>query len=153
MRSTPSDVTSSKSFNCIYRLVVPPLGLGDWAYDRWVTMSSVAMDRVALAPAVALFGSLADPTRLAIVRELADAPARVVDLTGRLGLAQSTVSQHLACLRDCGLVSVHPVGRSSVYSLAQPTLNDLLSAAETVLADTGNAVALCPTYGAAQEDS
>jgi ArsR family transcriptional regulator, cadmium/lead-responsive transcriptional repressor len=116
-------------------------------------MSSVTMDRVALAPAVALFGSLADPTRLAIVRDLADAPARVVDLTERLGLAQSTVSQHLACLRDCGLVSVHPVGRSSVYSLAQPTLNDLLSAAETLLADTGNAVALCPTYGAAQEDS
>jgi ArsR family transcriptional regulator, cadmium/lead-responsive transcriptional repressor len=30
---------------------------------------------------------------------------------------------------------------------AQPTLVDLLAAAETVLADTGNAVALCPTYG------
>ncbi|MDT5134267.1 MAG: ArsR family transcriptional regulator, cadmium/lead-responsive transcriptional repressor [Mycobacterium sp.] len=116
-------------------------------------MSSVETDRVVLAPAVALFGSLADPTRLAIVRELAGAPARVVDLTGRLGLAQSTVSQHLACLRDCGLVSVRPVGRSSVYSLAQPALGALLSAAETVLADTGNAVALCPTYGAAQEDS
>jgi DNA-binding transcriptional ArsR family regulator len=106
-----------------------------------------------LAPAVALFGSLADPTRLAIVRELADGPARVVDLTGRLGLAQSTVSQHLACLRDCGLVTVRPVGRSSIYSLAQPALTDLLSAAETVLADTGNAVALCPSYGATRGDS
>ena len=104
-----------------------------------------------LAPAVALFGSLADPTRLAIVRELAGAPARVVDLTGRLGMAQSTMSQHLACLRDCGLVTARPVGRSSVYSLAQPALGELLSAAETVLADTGNAVALFPTYGAAQE--
>ena len=116
-------------------------------------MSSATTDRVVLAPAVALFGSLADPTRVAIVRELAGAPARVVDLTVRLGLAQSTVSQHLACLRGCGLVSVRPVGRSSVYSLAQPALSDLLSAAETVLADTGNAVALCPTYGTAQEDS
>jgi hypothetical protein len=39
------------------------------------------------------------------------------------------------------------VGRASVYSLAQPPLADLLSAAETVLAATGNAVALCPAYG------
>jgi len=106
-----------------------------------------------LAPAAALFGSLADPTRLAIVRELAGAPARVVDLTGRLGVAQSTVSQHLACLRDCGLVTARPVGRSSVYSLAQPALGDLLSAAEKVLTDTGNAIALCPNYIVAQDDS
>jgi DNA-binding transcriptional ArsR family regulator len=115
-------------------------------------MSSVAADRLVLAPAVALFGSLADPTRLAIVRELAVAPARVVDLTVRLGLAQSTVSQHLACLRDCGLVAARPVGRSSEYALAQPALNELLSAAETVLGDTGNAVGLCRTYGSGRQD-
>lgn len=102
---------------------------------------------------MALFGSLADATRLAIVRELAAGSARVVDLTARLGLAQSTVSQHLACLRDCGLVSARPVGRSSVYSLSQPALGNLLLAAEAVLDDTGNAVALCPVYGAAQEVS
>jgi len=41
-------------------------------------------------------------------------------------------------------------GRASVYSLAQPVLADLLAAAETVLAATGNAVALCPTYGRAR---
>jgi ArsR family transcriptional regulator, cadmium/lead-responsive transcriptional repressor len=118
-----------------------------------MTMSSAVANRAMLAPAVALFGSLADPTRLGIVQQLAGGPARVVDLTVRLGLAQSTVSQHLACLRDCGLVTARPVGRSSLYTLAQPALTDLLSAAETVLADTGNAVALCPNYGAAQEDS
>jgi len=51
-------------------------------YDRWVTMSSVSVDRVVLAPAVALFGSLADPTRLAIVRELVrrhDGTVRLLD--------------------------------------------------------------------------
>jgi DNA-binding transcriptional ArsR family regulator len=103
--------------------------------------------RTGLAPAAALFHSLADPARLAIVRRLASSQARVVDLTGELGLAQSTVSQHLACLRECGLVQARPVGRASVYSLAQPALADLLAAAETVLAATGNAVALCPAYG------
>ncbi len=103
--------------------------------------------RAGLAPAAALFRSLADPARLAILQRLAGGQARVVDLTAQLGLAQSTVSQHLACLRDCGLVQARPAGRASVYSLAQPALADLLSAAETVLAATGSAVALCPTYG------
>jgi DNA-binding transcriptional ArsR family regulator len=47
---------------------------------------------------------------------------RVVDLTAHVGLAQSTVSGHLSRLRDCGLVQVRPVGRSSRYSLARPEL-------------------------------
>lgn len=98
-------------------------------------------------PAAALFRSLADPARLAIVRRLAIGHARVVDLTGELGLAQSTVSKHLACLRECGLIDVRTSGRASVYSIAQPALADLLAVAETVLTATGNAVALCPGYG------
>lgn len=105
--------------------------------------------QVDLAAAVALFRSLADPTRLAIARRLATAPARVVDLTAELGLKQSTVSSHLACLRDCGLVDYRPQGRASVYELTRPELMELLAAAETVLAATGQAVALCPNYGAA----
>jgi ArsR family transcriptional regulator len=104
-----------------------------------------------LSPAVALFHSLADRTRLAIVRRLAGGEARVVDLTGELGLAQSTVSKHLACLRDCGLVDYRTVGRQSFYALTRPELIDLLAAAEGVLAATGEAVALCPTYGQATE--
>jgi ArsR family transcriptional regulator, cadmium/lead-responsive transcriptional repressor len=103
--------------------------------------------RAQLRPAAALFRSLGDPVRLAILRGLADDEARVVDLTRRLGLAQATVSAHLICLRGCGLVAARPVGRASVYSLTQPALSDLLAAAEQVLAATGNAVALCPTYG------
>jgi ArsR family transcriptional regulator, cadmium/lead-responsive transcriptional repressor len=111
-------------------------------------MDDARSGREGLAPAAALFHSLADPARLAIVQHLAaHEQARVVDLTGALELAQSTVSKHLACLRECGLVDVRPVGRASVYSLAQPALADLLAAAETVLTATGNAVALCPAYG------
>ncbi|MEU8264983.1 metalloregulator ArsR/SmtB family transcription factor [Micromonospora sp. NPDC048999] len=100
-----------------------------------------------MIPAVALFRSLADETRLRIVQRLAAGEARVVDLTGELGLAQSTVSKHLACLRDCGLVDYRAVGRSSVYSLTRPELLDLLASAEQVLAATGDAVVLCPNYG------
>jgi ArsR family transcriptional regulator, cadmium/lead-responsive transcriptional repressor len=105
------------------------------------------VERLELAPAAALFRSLGDPARLMIVRRLAAGPARVTDLTSGLGLAQSTVSKHLACLRDCGLVTSDPSGRASVFRLAQPALAEMLTAAETVLAATGNAVALCPAYG------
>jgi ArsR family transcriptional regulator, cadmium/lead-responsive transcriptional repressor len=105
------------------------------------------VERVELAPAAALFHSLGDPARLVIVRRLAAGPARVTDLVAALGLAQSTVSKHLACLRDCGLVISEPAGRASVFRLAQPALADMLTAAEEVLAATGNAVALCPEYG------
>jgi ArsR family transcriptional regulator len=100
-----------------------------------------------MAPAVALFRSLADETRLRIVQRLAAGEARIVDLTGELGLAQSTVSKHVACLRDCGLVEYRVDGRQSFYSLARPELMDLLLAAEGVLTATGVAVALCPNYG------
>ncbi len=97
--------------------------------------------------AVALFHSLSDGTRLAIVRRLAGGEARVADMVGELGLAQSTVSAHVACLRDCGLVTGRPSGRQVFYSLSRPELLDLLASAETLLAATGSAVALCPNYG------
>ncbi|WP_207782468.1 ArsR/SmtB family transcription factor [Phytoactinopolyspora limicola] len=100
-----------------------------------------------IGAAEALFHSLSDGTRLAIVRRLAVGEARVADLVAQLGLAQSTVSKHVACLRDCGLVDGRPEGRQVFYSLARPELLDVLAAAEAVLAATGNAVALCPNYG------
>ena len=103
----------------------------------------------AAAPAVAcVFRSLGDTTRLAILRRLALGEHRVVELTAHLGLAQSTVSAHLACLRDCGLVTSRPQGRASMWSLATaPELLDVLAAAERLLAATGDAVVRCPTYG------
>ncbi|MFZ5869340.1 MAG: ArsR/SmtB family transcription factor [Actinomycetota bacterium] len=100
-----------------------------------------------LSPAVALFHSLSDATRLTIVQRLARGEVRVVDLVEQLGLAQSTVSTHVACLRNCGLVAGRPQGRQVFYSLTRPELMDLLASAEALLAATGNAVALCPNYG------
>lgn len=107
----------------------------------------VESDADEIAPAAALFSSLGDSTRLRIVQQLAVGEARVLDLTAELKLAQPTVSKHLACLRDCGLVESRPDGRASWYSLTHPELLDLMVSAERLLALTGNAVALCPNYG------
>ncbi len=101
-----------------------------------------------LQVAAALFHSLSDPSRLAILQHLIFGEHRVRDLTEHLGLAQSTVSAHLACLRECGLVVSRPQGRASVFSLVSaPELLAVLAAAERMLATTGQGVALCPNYG------
>jgi DNA-binding transcriptional ArsR family regulator len=111
-----------------------------------MAMTTVKADP-ALRRGAALFHGLADRNRLAIVRQLAHGERRVVDLTKALDLAQGTVSGHLACLRDCGLIVGRPEGRQMFYSLAHPELMDLLGSADKLLALTGDAVELCPTYG------
>ncbi|HEY4026151.1 MAG TPA: metalloregulator ArsR/SmtB family transcription factor [Candidatus Dormibacteraeota bacterium] len=110
-------------------------------------IADLAAVRAELAPAAALFRSLGDPIRLAILRRLSHGEARVVDLVTELGLSQSTVSKHLACLRDCRLVTFRASGRQSFYSVGQPSLRELLAAAEQVLESTGAGVALCPNWG------
>jgi DNA-binding transcriptional ArsR family regulator len=111
-------------------------------------------ESAALRAAACLFHGFSDRSRLAIVQHLLSGEHRVVDLTRHLGLAQSTVSKHLLCLLDCGIVSVRPQGRASVYSLAHPEATlELLSAAEKLLGLTGDAVMLCPRYGVAAEGS
>ena len=105
-----------------------------------------------LPVSAALFHGLSDPSRLAILQHLRLGEHRVRDLTEHLGLAQSTVSAHLACLRDCGLVVSRPQGRASMFSLTSaPELLGVLDAAERLLASTGSAVALCPNYGIGTE--
>ena len=104
----------------------------------------------ALTAAACLFHGFSDRNRLAIVRHLALGEHRVVELTAHLGLAQSTVSKHLACLKDCGLVTSRPQGRASVFSLNHTdAVMDLLAAAERLLDLTGDAVTLCPNFGTA----
>lgn len=107
-----------------------------------------AVETDSLKVAACLFHGFSDPSRLVILRHLSLGKHRVVDLTAHLGLAQSTVSKHLACLKDCGLVTSHPQGRASVFSLTHPeALMTLLAAAENLLDLTGDAVALCGNYG------
>ncbi|WP_285106986.1 metalloregulator ArsR/SmtB family transcription factor [Promicromonospora sp. MEB111] len=113
-----------------------------------VTGDVAARESEAMVVAACLFHGFSDPSRLAILQHLALGEHRVVDLTGHLGLAQSTVSKHLACLRDCGLVESRPQGRASVFSLTHPEATlAVLASAEKLLALTGDAVALCPVYG------
>ncbi len=102
----------------------------------------------AATAAACLFRGMSDPSRVAILQHLLLGPHNVTQLTSHLGLAQSTVSKHLACLKDCGLVESRPVGRSSVFSLSHAeAVLAVFSAAEHLLAATGDAVAIFPVHG------
>lgn len=97
-------------------------------------LSSLEAGGAAGHAAATLFHGFSDRSRLTIVRHLFLGEHRVVDLTAHLGLAQSTVSKHLSCLLDCGIVVVRAQGRASMYSLAHPEATlELLSAAEKLL--------------------
>jgi DNA-binding transcriptional ArsR family regulator len=97
--------------------------------------------------AAKLFRGFADPTRLGILLALADGEQRVIDLVAALGLPQSTISGHLACLKDCGLVADRPQGRAVYYRVATTEVFELLGAAERLLSITDGAIDLCPNYG------
>lgn len=61
--------------------------------------------------------AIADPKRLLIINELRDRELSVGDLCEALELSQSNASQHLAILRERGVVSTRRVGTSVLYSL------------------------------------
>ena len=101
-----------------------------------MAMKTLIDDEEQLAPTAALFRALGEPARLSILRHLELGPHRVVDLVEHLGLAQSTVSKHLAVLRAGGLVTSTPQGRASVFALVDGVpLGDVFVAADRVLGE------------------
>lgn len=108
------------------------------------------MTGVLVSPDVAvvakLFRGFSDPTRLGILVALLEGEQRVTDLVARLGCSQANVSGHLACLKDCGLIADRPEGRAVYYRLATAQVVAVLRAAEALLAETGQAVAVCGNY-------
>jgi DNA-binding transcriptional ArsR family regulator len=69
----------------------------------------------AVATETRIFQALADPSRRAIFESLTPGEAAVKDLTARFEISQPAVSQHLAALRDAGLVSGRRQGRCVYY--------------------------------------
>lgn len=70
--------------------------------------------------------ALADPTRCRILLALFDGPGYPAQLADTLELTRSNVSNHLACLRGCGLVVAAYQGRQVRYELADPHLRRAL---------------------------
>lgn len=77
--------------------------------------------------ALSRFGyALSDPTRAQILLILRDGPGYPSELADHIGVSRQILSNHLACLRGCGLVTVSPEGRRSRYELADHRISHAL---------------------------
>ncbi len=90
-----------------------------------------------------LFRGFADPSRLSIMETLRAGEMTVTEIVEAIGLSQSNISNHLACLRDCGLVTAEQEGRYVRYRLSDPRVEKLLALADELLADVAKGVYEC----------
>lgn len=80
-----------------------------------------------------LYKVFSDPTRLRILERLKKGEANVSQLCNTLSLKQSTVSQHLRMLKECGAVTARKDGREIFYSIRDPRFVDILELGEELL--------------------
>ena len=93
-----------------------------------------------------LFRGFADPSRLSVLVALRDGPLTVGEIVEATGLSQSNASNHLGCLRDCGLVVAEQAGRYVTYHLSDDRVGELLELAESLRADVARGVYECTRY-------
>jgi len=93
-----------------------------------------------------LFRGLSDESRLAILEALADGELTVQGIVERTGLSQSNTSNHLGCLRCCGLVRSRQEGRFVRYKIANKYVLQILGRAEALIASTGSLIDECANY-------
>ncbi|MGX5769765.1 Cd(II)/Pb(II)-sensing metalloregulatory transcriptional regulator CmtR [Microbacterium trichothecenolyticum] len=89
--------------------------------------------------------AMADPTRSRILMTLLEGPNYPAVLSRNLDLTRSNVSNHLTCLRDCGIVVAEPEGRQTRYEIADPHLTAaLIALLDVTLAVDENAPCIDP---------
>ncbi len=93
-----------------------------------------------------LFRGFGDPSRLSILVALRQGPLTVTEILQKTDLSQSNASNHLACLRDCGLVTARQEGRYVTYQLSDDRVGELLELAESLLVDVARGVYECTRY-------
>lgn len=103
-------------------------------------------NKTSLGVKAKLFRGLGDPSRLAILDALRRGPLTVSEIIDATDLSQSNVSNHLGCLRDCGLVVAEQEGRYVTYHLSDDRVGDLIATAESLLADVARGVYECTRY-------
>lgn len=92
------------------------------------------------------FRGLADPSRLALLLALTEGEKNVSELVDETALTQSNVSNHLACLKDCGLVTSCREWRNVYYRLTDARIRELLHYADDILAANADRLLRCTNY-------
>jgi ArsR family transcriptional regulator, cadmium/lead-responsive transcriptional repressor len=99
-----------------------------------------------------LFRGFSDSSRLTILEVLRSRAMTVGEIVEATGLSQSNTSNHLGCLRDCGLVSALQQGRYMSYQLADSRVAEILKLGDELLADVARGVYECTRYNCSKKD-
>lgn len=97
----------------------------------------------AVAVVAKFFRALGDPTRLRLLEFLLHDEHTVTECVDHVGLAQSRVSSHLACLADCGYVQVRRKGRYAFYRVSDSRVAQLVVLANALAAENHAALGAC----------
>lgn len=103
----------------------------------------VSIQKQAIGLKAKLFRGFADSSRLTILETLRNSAMTVSEIVNTTGLSQSNVSNHLGCLRDCGLVVAEQQGRFALYRLNGEQVNQFLDLADHLLADVARGIYEC----------
>ncbi|OIX90522.1 hypothetical protein BFS13_10050 [Pantoea sp. Ae16] len=103
-------------------------------------MSDMTSD---LQPKIKFLRGVAEKTRLSILLTLREGEKTVNDITALTGGTQSNISQHLACLKGCGVISRRQEGKYCYYALSGPHMLDFLNMLDVLMDEIGCDVACC----------
>lgn len=93
-----------------------------------------------------LFRGLGDSTRLAILELLRKGEKTTSQIVKATGQSQSNVSNHLACLLECGLVKNRRDGKNIFYSISDKKISKVLEESDNILSDVADRIYSCVHY-------
>ncbi len=105
-----------------------------------------------LALTTKFFRALGDPSRLTILDSLLDGEKNVGELVELVGSSQGRVSNHLACLKQCGLVDTRREGKFIYYSIADEEVRRLLDVSQSMIARNAEQIWACTRVSASGEE-
>ena len=94
-------------------------------------------------PKIKFLRSVAEKTRLSILMALREGEKTVNDITVLIGGTQSNISQHLACLKSCGVISRRQEGKYCYYSISGTSMLEFLDMLDVLMGEIGRDVACC----------
>lgn len=98
---------------------------------------------VSLDDKIKFLRGVSERTRLSILISLRSGEKTVSDIVQEIGASQSGVSQHLACLKGCGMITKRQDGKFCYYALSGPHMEAFLAMLDTVMVEVGEKVRCC----------
>jgi len=104
------------------------------------------MENIDINMKVKLIHGFSNKTRIQILECIKNREKTVSQIIEEVNGNQSNISQHLACLKGCGIIVGRNEGKYCYYSLRNNKIRDLLMMFDVVLEDVQNDVACCENH-------